>query len=46
VLNCGGPAHVFDEARLRQQITPELQKLARALAKATGGEAMIPGDIQ
>lgn len=46
VLNCGGPAHVFDEARLRQQITPELQKLARTLAKATGGEAMIPGDIE
>lgn len=46
VLNCVGPAYVFDEARLRQQIAPELQKLARALAKATGGEAMISGDIE
>lgn len=45
VLNCGGPAHAFDEARLRQQITPALQKLARTLAEATGGQAMIPGDL-
>lgn len=46
VLNCGGSAHAFDEARLRHQITPALQQLARALATATGGQAMIPGDTE
>ena len=46
VLNCGGPAHAFDETRLRQLITPALQKLARTLANLTGGQAMIPGDTE
>jgi DNA-binding IclR family transcriptional regulator len=36
-LNCGGPAFVFTEERLRQDIAPQLRRLAHTLAHDIGG---------
>ena len=41
-FNCGGPAFVFSEDRLRAEIAPALLALVRAVADDIGGVAAIP----
>jgi DNA-binding IclR family transcriptional regulator len=36
-LNCGGPAFVFGEQRLRDEVAPRLRELAQAIAHDIGG---------
>ena len=41
-LNCGGAAFAFSEARLRQDLGPQLQAAARAIAAEIGGQVPTP----
>ena len=41
-FNCGGPAFVFSEDRLRDEIAPALLALVQAVADDIGGIAAIP----
>jgi DNA-binding IclR family transcriptional regulator len=36
-LNCGGPAFVFSEERLRSEVAPQLRELAKTIAHDIGG---------
>lgn len=40
-LNCGGPAFLFTEAKLRSEVAPRLRELAQAIAHDIGGR--VPG---
>jgi DNA-binding IclR family transcriptional regulator len=41
-LNCGGPAFVFTEQKLREVVAPRLLDMARALATDIGGLVPLP----
>lgn len=40
-LNCGGPAFLFTDAKLRTEVAPRLRQLAQAIAHDIGGR--VPG---
>ena len=41
-FNCGGPAFVFTEERLRTQVAPALVDMVREVAATIGGRAAVP----
>lgn len=41
-FNCGGPAFMFDEPRLRQTVGPALRAMACAIADDIGAEPLVP----
>jgi IclR family transcriptional regulator, positive regulator for flagellar biogenesis len=43
-FNCGGPAFLFSEKRLRVETAPALMQMARQIAAGIGGSAVLPGD--
>lgn len=45
-FNCGGPAFVFTEERLHDEVGPALVAMVRAIAVEIGGAAAVPGDGQ
>jgi len=42
-FNCGGPAFMFTEERLREEIAPALIEMVRTIAADIGGRAAVPG---
>jgi DNA-binding IclR family transcriptional regulator len=40
-LNCGGPAFLFTEERLRNDVAPRLRELAQAIARDIGGHVPL-----
>jgi len=44
-FNCGGPAFVFTEERLHQEVAPALIEMARAIAADIGGRAALPEGV-
>lgn len=41
-FNCGGPAFVFTEERLKNEVAPALAEMVRAIAADIGGRAALP----
>ena len=41
-FNCGGPAFVFSEERLRNEVAPALVKMAQQIAADIGGTTALP----
>lgn len=41
-LNCGGPAFLFSQERLLDEVAPSLLALAQEIAQAIGGRAAVP----
>lgn len=41
-FNCGGPAFLFTEARLREEVAPALVALVEDVAAAIGGRVVLP----
>lgn len=41
-FNCGGPAFLFTEARLRDEVAPALVQTVREVAALIGGRAAVP----
>jgi IclR family transcriptional regulator, positive regulator for flagellar biogenesis len=44
-FNCGGPAFVFTEERLHNDVAPALIEMARAIAADIGGRAALPEGV-
>ena len=44
-FNCGGPAFLFSEARIRDDVAPALLAMVRGIAADIGGSLDLPTSL-